>query len=123
MSDVVRLNQHAIVGKPGELGEHAFGMACRFWISVEGEFFAARREAHAKVFFDQLEVPVVVTEQNGGVGAFSQFEFTHEGRSPSLLYDASVILAKPRERDKFPFRKRSAHLPPADRPRQPGVLE
>jgi hypothetical protein len=36
-----------------------------------GVFLAARLKAHAKVFFDQLEVPVVVTEQNSGVGAFS----------------------------------------------------
>ena len=60
-------------------------MASGFWLSVEGEFFAARREAHAKVFFDQLEVPVVVTEQNGGVGAFSKFEFTHRRGVFSLL--------------------------------------
>jgi hypothetical protein len=39
--------------------------------TVEGEFFSARREAHTEVFFDQLEVPVVVTEQNGGIGTFS----------------------------------------------------
>lgn len=45
---------------------------------VEGEFFAARREAHAEVVFDQLEVPVVVTEQDGGIGAFSEFQFTHK---------------------------------------------
>ena len=62
MSDVVGLNQHPVVRKPGELGEYALGIACRFWISAEGEFLAARREAHAKVVFDQLEVPVVVTE-------------------------------------------------------------
>jgi hypothetical protein len=40
-------------------------------ISVVGEFLAARLMAHAKVFFDQLEVPVVVTEQNSSVSAFS----------------------------------------------------
>jgi hypothetical protein len=45
---------------------------------IEGEFFAARREAHTEVFFDQLEVPVMVTEQNGGIGAFSEFKFTHK---------------------------------------------
>jgi hypothetical protein len=56
------MNQHAVVRKPGQLGQYALGIACRFWISVEGEFLAARREAHAKIFFDQLEVPVVVTE-------------------------------------------------------------
>jgi hypothetical protein len=62
MSDVVRLNQHAVVRKPGQLSQYALGIACRFWISIEGEFLAARREAHAKIFFDQLEVPVVVAE-------------------------------------------------------------
>jgi hypothetical protein len=45
--------------------------------TVEGEFFSARREAHTEVFFDQLEVLVVVTKQNGGIGAFSKFKFTH----------------------------------------------
>jgi hypothetical protein len=42
-----------------------------------GAFYSARRVAHAEVFFDQLEVPVVVTEQNGCIGAFSEFQFTH----------------------------------------------
>jgi hypothetical protein len=46
-------------------------MASGVWRAVESEFLAASREAHAEVFFDQLEVPVVVTEQNGGIGAFS----------------------------------------------------
>jgi hypothetical protein len=46
--------------------------------TVESEFFAARREAYTEVFFDQLEVPVVMTEQNGGIGAFSKFKFTHK---------------------------------------------
>ena len=45
---------------------------------IEGEFFAASREAHPEVVFDQLEVPVVVTEQYGGIGAFSEFQFTHK---------------------------------------------
>ena len=48
------------------------------WRTVECEFLATRREAHTEVFFDQLEVPVVVTEQNGGIGAFSKFKFTHK---------------------------------------------
>ena len=65
MGDVVGLEQHPVVGEGGEFREHAFRIACGFWLSVEGEFLAARREAHAEVFFDQLEVPVVVTEQNG----------------------------------------------------------
>jgi len=46
--------------------------------AVECEFFSARREAHTEVFFDQLEVPVVVTEQDGSISAFSEFKFTHE---------------------------------------------
>jgi hypothetical protein len=46
--------------------------------TVESEFFAARREAYTEVFFDQLEVPVMMTEQNGGIGAFSKFKFTHK---------------------------------------------
>jgi hypothetical protein len=53
-------------------------VASGVWRTVEGEFFAARREAHTEVFFDQLEVPVVVTEQHGSVGAFSEFKFTHK---------------------------------------------
>ena len=60
-------------------------MACGFWISIEGEFFAARRETHAEIFFDQLEVPIVVTEQNGSIGAFSQFKFTHADAWDRLL--------------------------------------
>jgi hypothetical protein len=71
MTDIIRLNQHAVVRQAGKLCQHALGMAGRFWISVEGEGLAARLKAHAKVFFDQLEVPVVVTEQNSGIGAFS----------------------------------------------------
>jgi hypothetical protein len=58
------------------------------WRTVECEFFAARREAHAKVFFDQLEVPVVVTEQNGSISAFSEFKLTHRCGVFSLLRNA-----------------------------------
>jgi hypothetical protein len=61
---------------------------------------AARRRPHAEVFFDQLEVPVVVSEQNGGVGAFSQFELSHEGPKPDPPLNTQVILTKRRQRDK-----------------------
>jgi hypothetical protein len=71
VGDVIRLDQHAIVGESGKLGEDALGVSCRFGVSVQGELFAARLLAHAKVIFDQLEVPVVVAEENGRVGAFS----------------------------------------------------
>ena len=59
------------ITEAGKLREHALSIPCGVGISVEGEFLAARREAHAKVFFDQLEVPVVMAEQDCSVGAFS----------------------------------------------------
>ena len=42
--------------------EDTLGMAGGVWRPIEGEFFATRREAHAKIVFDQLEVPIVVPE-------------------------------------------------------------
>jgi hypothetical protein len=78
VGNVVRLEDHPVVGESGEFREDAFRVASGVWCTVEGEFFAARREAHTEVFFDQLEVPVVVPEQNGGIGAFSEFKFTHK---------------------------------------------
>ena len=77
MGNVVWLENHPVVGQGGEFREDAFGVASGVWRTVECEFFAARREAHTEVFFDQLEVPVVVTEQNGGIGAFPELKFTH----------------------------------------------
>jgi hypothetical protein len=71
VGNVVRLENHSIVGEGREFCEDTFCMASGVWRAVESEFLAASREAHAEVFFDQLEVPVVVTEQNGGIGAFS----------------------------------------------------
>ncbi len=62
VGNVVRLEDHPVVGKGGEFREDAFRVASGVWGAVECKFFAARREAHTKVFFDQLEVPVVVTE-------------------------------------------------------------
>ena len=78
VGNVVRLEHHPIVGKSGEFCEDTFRVASGIGRTVEGEFFAARREAYTEVFFDQLEVPVVMTEQNGSIGAFSKFKFTHK---------------------------------------------
>ena len=85
MGNVVRLKDHPVVGEGGEFCEDTFRVARGVWRTVECEFFAARREAHAEVFFDQLEVPVVVTEQNGSIGAFSEFKLTHRCGVFSLL--------------------------------------
>jgi hypothetical protein len=71
MTDVVRLENHPVVGEGGEFREDAFGVAGGVGSAVECELFTARRETDAQVFFDQLEMPVVMTEQNGSVGAFS----------------------------------------------------
>lgn len=71
VGNVIRLEHHPVVGQRGQFCEDTFSMARGVWRAVEGELFAARREAHAKIVFDQLEVPVVVTEEDGGVGAFS----------------------------------------------------
>ena len=78
MRNIVRLEYHPIVGEGGEFREDTFRMAGGVRCTIEGKFFSARREAYTKVFFDQLEVPVVVTEQNGSIGAFSKFKFTHK---------------------------------------------
>ena len=78
VGNVVRLEHHPVVGKGGEFREDTFRVASGVRRTIEGEFFAARREAYTEVFFDQLEVPVVMAEQNGGIGAFSKFKFTHK---------------------------------------------
>ena len=64
-------SDHPVVGKGSKFRENTFRMASGFWRTVESEFFPTRREAHTQVFFDQLEMPVMVTEQNGSIGAFS----------------------------------------------------
>jgi hypothetical protein len=78
LGNVIWLEDHPVVGKGGELREDTFSVASGVRGTVECEFFAACREAYTEVFFDQLEVPVVVTEQNRGIGTFSKFKFTHE---------------------------------------------
>lgn len=62
MGNVVRLKDHPVVGEGGQFREDTFRVASGVCRTVEGEFFSARREAHTEVFFDQLEVLVVVTE-------------------------------------------------------------
>ena len=78
VGNVVRLEHHPVVGKGRKFRKDTFRVASSVRRTVEGEFFAARREAYTEVFFDQLEVPVVMTEQNGSIGAFSKFKFTHK---------------------------------------------
>jgi hypothetical protein len=87
VGNVVRLEGHPVVGEGSEFREDTFRVASGVCRTVECEFFAARREAHTEVFFDQLEVPVVVTEQNSSVGAFSKFKFTHRRGVFSLLHN------------------------------------
>ena len=96
MGDVVWLEDHPVVSEGGEFREDAFRMASGVWRTVECEFFAARREAHTEIFFDQLEMPVVVTEQNGRIGAFSEFKLLHAGlaKNTPLL---RIILANNRQ--------------------------
>ena len=69
--NVVRLEDHPIVGKGGEFREDTFRVASGVRRTIECEFFPARREAHTEIFFDQLEMPIVVTKQHSGIGAFS----------------------------------------------------
>jgi hypothetical protein len=85
VGNVVRLEDHSVVGEGGEFRENTFRVASGVCRTVEGEFFSARREAHTEVFFDQLEVLVVVTKQNGSIGAFSEFKFTHAVGLSSFL--------------------------------------
>lgn len=85
MGNVVRLKDHPVVGEGGKFREDTFRVASGVCRTVEGEFFSARREAHTEVFFDQLEVLVVMTEQNSGIGAFSKFKFTHAVGLSSFL--------------------------------------
>ena len=62
MADIIRLNQHAVVGQASEFGQDPFGISRRFWFSGLGVLPAARITPHAEFFFDQLEVPVVMPE-------------------------------------------------------------
>jgi hypothetical protein len=78
MGNVVRLEHHPVVGKGRKFREDTFRMASGIRRTVEGEFFAARRKAYTEIFFYQLEVPVVMTEQDRSIGAFSKFKFTHK---------------------------------------------
>ena len=78
MGNVVRLENHPVVGESGKFREDPFRIAGGVRRAVESKFFTTRRETYTEVFFDQLEVPVVMTEQNGSIGAFSKFKLTHK---------------------------------------------
>jgi hypothetical protein len=78
LGNVVWLENHSVVGKGGKFREDTFSVASGVWGPVECELFTACREAYTEVFFDQLEVPVVMAEQNRGICAFSKLKFTHE---------------------------------------------
>ena len=77
VGDVLGLEDHPIVGEGRQLGEDPFGMASGIGLSVERKLLSPCGETHAEFFFDELEVSVVVTEQNGGISTFSQFDLTH----------------------------------------------
>jgi hypothetical protein len=77
MGNVVRLEDHSVVGEGGKLREDPFRITGSIGCTIESEFFSPRRKTHAQICFDQLEVPVVVTEQHRGIRAFSKFKSTH----------------------------------------------
>jgi hypothetical protein len=77
MGNVVRLEDHSVVSEGSKFREDPFRVAGSIGCTIESEFFSARRQTHAKICFDQLEVPVVVTEQHRGIRAFSKFKSTH----------------------------------------------
>jgi len=94
MGNVVRLEDHSVVGEGGKFREDSFRVAGSIGCTIEGEFFSARRKAHAQICFDQLEVPVVVTEQHGSIGAFSEFKSTHALGLEFLPRFVILIIAK-----------------------------
>jgi hypothetical protein len=71
MGNILRLEDHSVVGESRKFCQDTFRVTCGVWGAVEGELLTTRRETHAEVFFNQLKMPVVVTEQNSGIGAFS----------------------------------------------------
>ncbi|SLM46896.1 protein of unknown function [Nitrospira japonica] len=77
MRNVLGLKNHALACEGCKLSQNSLGVAGGIWRSINREFLTARRKAHAEVIFDQLEVSVMVTEQDSGIGAFSQLKFFH----------------------------------------------
>ncbi|BFU94453.1 MAG: protein of unknown function [Nitrospira sp.] len=77
MRDVLGFKNHSLIGESSKLGQNSLSVAGRIRGSINRELLATRRKAHAKVIFDHFEVSVVVTEQDGGVGTFSQLKLFH----------------------------------------------
>ncbi|MFO0707025.1 MAG: hypothetical protein U0412_09235 [Nitrospira sp.] len=71
MSDIIRLKHQPFVGKVREFEENTFSLAGSVWKTVERDLFSARRNPNAEIILNQLEVPVMMTEEGGSVGAFS----------------------------------------------------
>jgi hypothetical protein len=78
------MQSDAVMCERCEFEEYPFRLTNRFGKTVQSKFFASRRQPHAQPLFNQLEMLIVVAEQNGGIGAFSEFELTHERELVSL---------------------------------------
>jgi hypothetical protein len=71
MRHIIRLEHQAFVGEIREFEQNPFGLAGGVGKTVEGDLFTARGQPHAEIVLNQLEVPVMVTEEGGSVSAFS----------------------------------------------------
>lgn len=60
-----------MVGQGGKFDEDTFGLTNSLGESVQSEFFSTSGDSDTQLVFNQLEVPVMLTEQDGGIGAFS----------------------------------------------------
>ena len=80
-----------MVGQRSKFNENAFRLTNRLRKTIQREFFPAGRESNTQLVFDQLEMPVMVTEQDSGIGAFSQFEFAHESGVVSLRNNEGIV--------------------------------
>ena len=68
---IVGLKHQAFVREIGEFEKNPFGLASGVRKTIECYFFSACGQPHAKIILNQLEVPVVVTEEGGSISAFS----------------------------------------------------
>jgi hypothetical protein len=71
MGDIFGLEGNAFVCQGSKFEEDAFGLADSLRQAIECQLLTARREPHTQFVFDQLEMTVVITEQDGSIGAFS----------------------------------------------------
>jgi hypothetical protein len=62
MRHIFRMERDAVVCQGGEFEENPLRLANRFGETVQGKFFAARRQAHAQPLLNQLEMLIVVAE-------------------------------------------------------------